>query len=78
MNFYMKMGKFQIRVRVKNGGLGSLTSCPGLKTAAVATVSYSWYGKPLHVSHLLLFYQRVAWFHIETFFNFPLIDGEIE
>ncbi len=37
------------------GGLGSLTSCPGLKTAAVATVSYSGYGKPLHMFHLLLF-----------------------
>ncbi len=42
------------------GGLGSLTSCPGLKTAAVATMSHSWYGKPLHMFHLLLFYQRVA------------------
>ncbi len=42
------------------GGLGSLTSCPGLKTAAVATMSYSWYGKAFHMFHLLLFYQRVA------------------
>ena len=39
------------------GGLGSLTSCPGLKTAAAATVSHSGYGKPLHMFHLLLFYQ---------------------
>lgn len=42
------------------GRLGSLTSCPGLKTAAVATVSHSGYGKPFHMFHLLLFYQRVA------------------
>jgi len=41
-------------------GLGSLTSCPGLKTAAAATVSHSWYGKSLHRFHPLLFYQRVA------------------
>jgi hypothetical protein len=59
-------------------GLGSLTSCPGLKTAASATVSHSWYGKSFHMFHPLLFFQRIAGFHIETFFNFPFMAGEIE
>lgn len=60
------------------GGLGSLTSCPGLKIASAAAVCNSWYGKPLHRFHLLLFFHRVAGFQIETFFDFPLMAGEIE
>ena len=49
------------------GGLGSLTSCPGLKTAAVTTVGYSGYGKSLHLFHLLLFINALPDFMLKYF-----------
>jgi hypothetical protein len=50
--------------------LGSLTSCPGLKTAAAATVRNPWYGKPFHRFHLLLYFNVLPGFklkHSSTF-----------
>ena len=59
------------------GGLGSLASCPGLKTAASAAVGYSRYGKSLHGLHLPFIFRRIPGYQIGIFFNFPLMAGEI-
>jgi hypothetical protein len=60
------------------GYAGSLTSCPGLKTTAVAAMSNSGYHKMLHIVHLLLFYNCDDAIYISIFFSFSPADGEIE
>ena len=57
---------------------GSLTSCPGPKTATAAAVCNSGYHKTLHRVHLLLFYNCDDGVYIAIFFSFPPTDGEIE
>jgi len=57
--------KIQIREGSKMEDLGSLTSCPGLKTAAAATVRNPWYGKPFHRFHLLLYFNVLPGFKLK-------------
>jgi len=56
-NFLYENENFRYGKGQKWEGLGSLTSCPGLRTAAAATVRNPWYGKPFHRFHLLLFFN---------------------
>jgi hypothetical protein len=60
------------------GCAGSLTSCPGPKTTAVAAVCNSGHHKTLHIVHLLLFFNCDDGGYIAIFFSFPPADGEIE
>jgi len=57
---------------------GSLTSCPGPKTAAVAAMCDSGYRETFHNLHLLLGFFRENGSHSAIFLIFPPIDGEIE
>jgi len=60
------------------GCAGSLTSCPGPKTTAVAAMCNSGYRKSLHFVHLLFFSYCNGDVYIAIFFSFPPTDGEIE
>jgi hypothetical protein len=60
------------------GCSGSLTSCPGPKTTAVAAMSNSGYRKTLHRAHLLLFYHYDDGVYIVIFSSLSPMDVEIE
>lgn len=55
------------------GCAGSLTSCPGPKTTAVAAMCNSGYRKSLHFVHLLFFPTAMAMFILQYFLVFHLL-----
>jgi hypothetical protein len=60
------------------GYAGSLTSCPGPKTAAVAAMCNSGYRKTFHLLHLLLTGTYKIRIYKVMFFSPSPNDGEIE